>query len=503
MSFRHADIAALCLACPAVTLVGGLQSPWLGLTLGGGCALAALLLLGQKSRAEHRLRAEIAAQIAQLIHAGIGGGPPSELASRVQLPDELEDISAQLVELRRRLNLQVKELAKKTRNLESLIDGMDEPVLVTGDQDTVLLCNRAAEQLLGITGGSLLGRHVRELFTSADVIAMHRRAKAGTSQRGTVKLTTPGGVRSFESSASPLPAAWGEGIFGVIVVLRDVTELSQAVQLQTDFVANASHELRTPVAALKAALETLDDGAKEEPVLLDKLLGICTSNLLRLEEMVRDLLDLSRLQTPDMPVRWAVVPLDDLRATLCVSFEVVCHRRGLELDISFESVLTGMISDVKLLSLVLRNLIENATKFAYEKTTVQVRGVFVPASASFTQNTPARAASVRFTVQDRGIGIPLDQQARVFERFYQVDTARSGHKPHGRGSGLGLAIVRQAVMAMGGTIGIESVYGQGTTVWIDLPFDPTAIAATAPPATGVLATDTGAVASMPTSASVN
>ena len=472
MPFRHADIAALCLACPAVTLVGNSQSPWLGLALGGGSAAAALLLLGQRSRADQRTRSDIARKIAQLTDAGIGITSSSDLTTRTQLPANLNDISAQLVELRRRLNLQVRELAKKTRNLESLIDGMDEPVLVTGDQDTVLLCNRAAEQLLGIANTSLLGRNVRELFTSADVIAMHRRAKSGAPQRDTVKLTTPGGVRSFESSASPLPAAWGEGIFGVIVVLRDVTELAQAVQLQTDFVANASHELRTPVAALKAALETLDDGAKEDPVLLNKLLGICSGNLLRLEEMVRDLLDLSRLQTPDMPIRRAVVPLDDLRATLYVSFEVICNQRGLALDISFEPGLTGMISDVKVLSLMLRNLIENATKFAYAQTTVQVRGVLVPASAFLTQNTPARAASVRFTVQDRGIGIPLDQQARVFERFYQVDTARSGHKPHGRGSGLGLAIVRQAVTAMGGTVGIESVYGQGTTVWIEVPFDP-------------------------------
>ena len=499
MSFRHVDIAALCFACPAVTLVGGLQSPWLGLALGGGCAAAAVLLLMQRTRADRRARTEIAVQITRLTDAGIGGVAAGEAAGPRRLPNELEDISAQLVELRRRLNLQVRELAKKTRNLESLIDGMDEPVLVTGDQDTVLLCNRAAEQLSGIAGGSLLGRHMRELFTSAEVIAMHRRAKAGAPQRGTVKLTTPGGVRSFESSASPLPAAWGDGIFGVIVVLRDVTELAQAVQLQTDFVANASHELRTPVAALKAALETLDDGAKDEPVLLDKLLGICTSNMLRLEEMVRDLLDLSRLQTPDMPVRRAIVPLDDLRATLCVSFEVVCDRRGLELDIAFDPGLMGMISDVKLLSLVLRNLIENATKFAYEKTTVSVRGVLITSPAASSQNGLLRAGTVRFTVKDRGIGIPLDQQARVFERFYQVDTARTGHKPHGRGSGLGLAIVRQAATSLGGTIGIESVYGQGTTVWIDLPFDPTSTIAAA----AASASETGAAIGLPSGASVN
>ena len=460
MPARTLESVVLAVLAVALAVAGSLYAPWFGGLLGLLAVLILAMLAVSRQRRLQSAADDLSRDIERLADAGLAETPAARPNSTDEVPDELDGLARQVRELRRHLATQVKELAKKTRNLESLIDGMDEPVLVTGDQETVLLCNRAAEAMLDARASSLLGRSIRELFTTADLLAMHRRARAGDPQRARVRLTTPAGVRTFQTSASPLPAAWGEGIFGVIIVLRDVTELAQAIQLQTDFVANASHELRTPVAALKASIETLQDGAKEQPELLDKLLGICDSNVTRLEEMVRDLLDLSRLQSADMPVRLGIVPVDDLKATLLVSFEVVCQRRRLQLDITVDPALGTMSSDVKLLSLVLRNLIENATKFAFENTVIRVRGQRIEAPAG---------PIARFTVADRGIGIPLDQQARVFERFYQVDASRTGHKPQGRGSGLGLAIVKQAVDALGGKVTMDSVYGEGTTVVVELP----------------------------------
>lgn len=464
MPARALESVVLAALAVALALAGSLHSLWFGGALALAPLLALAFLIVSRQRRIQRAADELSRELERLADAGFTSLPAPQSGSTDEVPDELDGLARQVRELRRHLAAQVKELAKKSRNLEALIDGMDEPVLVTGDQETVLLCNRAAEAMLDARASSLLGRGIRELFTTADLLAMHRRARAGEPQRARVRLTTPAGVRTFQTSASPLPAAWGDGIFGVIIVLRDVTELAQAVQLQTDFVANASHELRTPVAALKAALETLQDGAKEQPELLDKLLRICDSNVTRLEEMVRDLLDLSRLQSADMPVRLGIVPVEDLRTTLLVSFEVVCERRHLSLDISIDPALATMHSDVKILSLILRNLIENATKFAFENTAIRVRGQRI--------ETPAGPIA-RFSVADRGIGIPLEQQSRVFERFYQIDAARTGHKPHGRGSGLGLAIVKQAVDALGGSVAMDSVYGEGTTVVVDVPTNET------------------------------
>lgn len=371
--------------------------------------------------------------------------------------DERE-LRVALEALGERLSSQVKEVAKKSRNLEALIDGLLEPVIVTGEAQRVLLCNRAAELLLGVEQGQLVGRDVRELFTRQEVMAMHEAARRGEIRAGQVTLTTSQGPRTFQVRASPLPAAWGEGVYGAVLVLRDVTELAQAVQKQTDFVANASHELRTPVAALRIAVETLQDMG-DEPEPRERFLNMCAAHVQRLEEMIRDLLDLSRAEAHQLPVRPKVIDFADLEHSLRLIFEPICAERGLKLRFAIERTLAGTKTDPKLLQLMLRNLIDNATKFAKEATTIDVR---------LKRQDDERGAVMRLEVQDQGQGIPLSQQERVFERFFQVDSARTGVTGR-RGSGLGLAIVKHAVKALEGEVGLDSIWGVGTTVWVEVP----------------------------------
>jgi len=477
MILRVVDILLMGIGATAAAVIGSQHSWWAGAVAGGIWVGGSAVIVAVRRQRAELARRFLVKRLRRLTDSGMGSASAPSLLPQtgsrdesVSMPHELDELDAQVSDLQRRLTGQMKELAKKSRNLESLIDSLDEPVLVIDDRDTVLMCNQASERVLDQSRRPILGKPIRELLTSSELIAMHRRAKREGTQRARIRLTSPTGTRIVEASVSPLPAAWGDGIFGAIIVLRDVTELATAAQLQTDFVANASHELRTPVASLKAALETLDDGGKHDGPMLDKLLNICTSNVNRLEEMVRDLLDLSRLQTPDMPVRLTEVPLDELRQTMLVGFEAVCQRRKIELNIRFDDSLRGLVTDTKLLSLVLRNLIENATKFAYENTVISVSG-------SRSVSDPSMA---RFSVQDQGIGIPLEQQSRVFERFYQVDGARTGFRSNGRGSGLGLAIVKQAVDTLRGRLTLDSAYGEGTTVTVELP-----ITSDVPPAVGV------------------
>jgi two-component system, OmpR family, phosphate regulon sensor histidine kinase PhoR len=398
-------------------------------------------------------------------------------AGSIARADEFATLEERLEELAHRLSDQVKDAARKSRNLEALIDALDEPVLATDNDDNVLLCNRSAEALLGAESGGLIGRAFADLFTQAEIIEMHASARRGETRRGRAKIVTPLGTRTMQISSAPVPVAWGEGIFGAVMVLRDVTELAQAVQVKTDFVANASHELRTPVAAIRGAAETLAEAVHDNPAMSERLVRMILSHTQRLEEMLRDLLDLSRLESPDVPVKPIRIDLDEVERSVRSQFEHACQPRGLALAFEFDEDLRGMSTDRGLLSLVLRNLVENAVKFAHDSTTIHIRATLIEehvAPEARGAPEPAQSAApphavARFEVQDRGVGIPLQHQDRVFERYYQVDPARTGTSGIKRGTGLGLAIVKHAAKALGGRVGLHSVWGEGTKVWAEWP----------------------------------
>ncbi|MGD9691107.1 MAG: sensor histidine kinase [Phycisphaerales bacterium] len=510
--------------------------PWLGLApstahwltvglLGGTLVLLTLAAAGvRRQLAALRGRAR---DMLRAVNTGSGAGPDIGSAAPADpSPDggpALESLALTLDALDQRVSRQARELLKKTRNLESLLDTIDEPVIVTDRDDKVLLCNAPAERSFGAAGWGgavtgrdahgdderrdgasrtrrLLGCSIRDFVTSDRVLALHEGARSGEPQRGIAKMITPAGPRVFGVTAAPLPSAWGEGVFGVVLTLRDITELAQAGAMRTEFVANASHELRTPVAAIRAAVETIEDTGTGDPALLARLLTMIGAHSRRLEDMTRDLMDLSRLESPDVPLRVEPIDWSEIELTLRETFESALKARGLTLRFEIAADLDpapkpdgapaaaskpgpggaapnagadrtelapespAFESDPRLLLLILRNLVDNATKYARDETDIRVRAL--------------RAGDkVRIEVQDAGIGIPLEHQERVFERFYQVDAARSGAgaAPRGliarprRGTGLGLSIVKHAVKALGGTVGLESVWGKGTTVWALIP----------------------------------
>lgn len=425
-------------------------------------------------RLEGAARRILAARLGDPPVAAPSGAPTAEV------PSDLAPIQEAIDRLARRVESEGKELAKETRNLESVIAAMDEPLLATDNDRCVKLCNRSAEAIFDAEPGGLVGRPIGQVFTHAELLAMHEAARAGEVRRGRVRLTTALGRRVFQVSASPVPAAWGEGVFGAVMVLRDVSELDQAVQVKADFVANASHELRTPVAAIRAAAETLGPAIADDPGMARRVSEMIVNHAGRLEELLRDLLDLSRLESPEATLTVEAVDVGEVARQLRAMFETVCRERNLRLEFGFDDGLAGIRTDRKLLVLILRNLIENATKFAFEGTAVRVVGRLGGEGAPSAElpaprqggtadgSAPARAVA-RFEVVDKGIGIPINQQDRVFERFYQVDPARTGGGR--RGTGLGLSIVKHAAKALGGRAGLSSVWGEGTTAWVEIAVD--------------------------------
>lgn len=382
-------------------------------------------------------------------------------------PDELEPLAKAIASLAPRVRGAVRDGAKKARNLEGLIDAIDEPLLATDNAQRVLLCNRSAERLLDHSasgtgrGAGLIGRDVRELFTQSEILEMHACARDGQIRRQRVRVVTALGPRVFQVTASPMPAAFGDGVFGAVLALRDVTELAQIVQVQTDFVANASHELRTPVAAIRGAAETMQTAA-DDSAMTERLRGMILANAVRLEEMLRDLLDLSRMDSSDVRLELADVDLETLGAEVRGMVSEACDERRLTLSVEIEPGVRRVHTDRTLITLIVRNLVENAAKFAHEGTTIRLLASAVMGGRG-----------VKISVIDVGIGIPLAAQERVFERYYQVDPSRASQlKGWRRGTGLGLAIVKHAAQTLGGRAWLTSVWGQGTTVNVEFPLTP-------------------------------
>jgi two-component system phosphate regulon sensor histidine kinase PhoR len=352
----------------------------------------------------------------------------------------------------------IEALRAGERDLRAMFDAVDAAVIATDAGGLVILCNAAAGEFVGRPAPTLIGRPIDELFTQVDLLELHASTRSGHAHSRHIRLPRPEGMRVFEVFVAPLARAAAAP--GSIMTLRDVTELARSVQVRTDFVVNASHELRTPIAALRLAADALEDGGSDDPAMQKRILGMISGHVARLEELTKDLLDLSRLESPELSIASEPVAASALADELTVLFAGACRQRGLTLAFDLEPALEAMQSDRRLLLLILKNLIENSTKFADEGSTIRIVGRAIPNGAW---------GSARFEVIDKGLGIPLNQQDRIFERFYQIDEARSGQAGARRGTGLGLAIVKHAVRTLGGQVRVQSVWKQGTTMIVDLP----------------------------------
>lgn len=348
--------------------------------------------------------------------------------------------------------------ARSNRQLREALNAAESPLFATDGRGVVRLSNFAAVAFFD-RPTPLEGTLVDDLFTQAELLSQHAAAVRGESRQALVRMVRAEGLRTVEVATAPAPI--DDDGRGVVVTLRDVTEVANASQLKSDFVANASHELRTPLASIRAAVETIENGARDDPAMIDRLSRMIASNVARLEELVRDLLDLSRLESPEAPVTPELVRLSEVCEGLVETFAVATAERKLRIEYEIGPGAEIVDTDPKLLTLVLKNLLENATKFAYESTAVRL-------VADIVTESGADSKVFRLRVTDRGVGIPFGHQQRIFERFFQVDPSRNGQSNR-RGTGLGLAIVKHAVKRLGGTISVESVWKEGTTMTVELP----------------------------------
>lgn len=369
--------------------------------------------------------------------------------SRVEVPDEeeLAALAHALNHLAATAEAQFAAVRNERDHLMTILSSMSEGVLVVGGDGRALLVNPAFRRLFDLTG-EVAGRPVLEILRHPELArVVGDTLKLGAAQNGEMELRTPDRRTLLLASA-----ALSGGQRGAVVVARDTTELTRTADMRRDFVANVSHELKTPLAAIRGYAETLLDGALEETATARRFLDRILSQCRRLQALLDDLLTLSRLEGVEPPREREPVDLADVvhRAAELLSAAAREKRVRVEVD---EQPVSPVLGDADSLERLVLNLLDNAIKYNRPEGTVVLR-LFETGS------------EIVLEVTDTGIGIPQDSLPRLFERFYRVDKGRAREEG---GTGLGLAIVKHVAQSHGGQVDVESRIGQGTTFRVRLP----------------------------------
>jgi two-component system phosphate regulon sensor histidine kinase PhoR len=338
--------------------------------------------------------------------------------------------------------------------LTSILAGLAEGIVAVDRDRRILVCNESMAPLMNRSPGEAEGLPLWDVLRHREINEMVDRA-LDSRQEETGEFSFPLPARTlWQVRVRPFPPS--KQSFGAVLTFSDVTNIRRLENLRKDFVANVSHELKTPLTALRAALETLMEGAMEDPVHAREFLETAHHHVDRLQRLIEDLLSLARHENAG---RALTAGSASLRPTVEKALESVrpMARKGqvtVEARLPPENLVLAISPDE--LTQVLLNLLDNAIKFNRPSGRVVLAAV-------------SRERNVEISVEDTGIGIPPEDQPRVFERFYRVDKARS--KDTG-GTGLGLAIVKHIVENRKGSIQVVSVPGQGSTFVVTLPLEP-------------------------------
>ena len=347
------------------------------------------------------------------------------------------------------LRARAEDAGAERERLTAVLDGMIEGVLVVGSDGCVQLANARLRELFECWG-ELSGRRPLEVIRRVDVAEALERA--GASSEPVVAEIAIADERVLQLHAHRFPEK-GEHQ-GVVAVFHDVSDIRRLESHRRDFVANVSHELRTPLTAIRGFAETLSDEGLT-PEQRTRFVEVIARNAERLSALIEDLLELSRIEGGKHPLAPERVDAAALASMLLRDMRPRLDARRLRSSVSGDGML--VLADRRALEQIMQNLLDNAAKYTEPGGQIDVR---VAASDG---------ARVRIEVADTGIGIPERDRARVFERFYRVDKARSRDLG---GTGLGLAIVKHLVQAMDGDVFLASREGEGTTFALVLPAAP-------------------------------
>lgn len=368
-------------------------------------------------------------------------------------PKELQDLAVAFQTMARELKERLRRLQGQREETEEVLNAIREPLLLLDGELRVQRLNMAAAQLAAAVTPDLIGRPLIEVFRSAELDEFVRRvATTDDAEESTIVYYGPREARL---------KVWGRRLLSegsmlqgdILILMRDVSQEHRVEQIRRDFVANVSHELKTPLTMIKGAVETLQDLSGPEDETRSRFQAMIESHTDRMIAIIEDLLSLARIeQSEATTLPRQDVPVRALLEEAASAAEPVARERSATIELEAPEELSAPVHP-PLLVQALTNLIDNAVKYGDPGGTVTIRAV-------------AEDDGVRLDVRDRGWGVPLREQERVFERFYRVDRSRSRERG---GTGLGLSIVRHVALIHGGTVSIESTPGEGSTFSIHLP----------------------------------
>jgi two-component system, OmpR family, phosphate regulon sensor histidine kinase PhoR len=373
------------------------------------------------------------------------------LAARIRVgrDDELGELARIINQSADQLQGRMAEIARDRGRTDAILSAMDDGVLAVDHRGTVILANPSFVRAMDLRHA--LGRHYLEVIRQREVGSLIEAVlRAGERREAEVELLQL--RRVFTITVVPFPGESGTP-HGAILTFNDATERRRLENVRRDFVANASHELRTPLTSIRGFVEALEDGAVEEPGKAQRFLGKIRTHADRMAALVEDLLELSRLESGDRAPEWEETLPSEVVEEVMASFAGLATRKDISLRREDRGA-PAVVTDPERLRRVLENLVDNAVKYTPAGGRVEVTTL------------PGPGGSVRIEVVDNGPGIAPEHQARIFERFYRVDKARSRELG---GTGLGLSIVRHLAEGMGASVSVESEPGGGSRFTVTLP----------------------------------
>jgi two-component system phosphate regulon sensor histidine kinase PhoR len=379
--------------------------------------------------------------------------------------DEIAALGRAFNSMSEHLEEQFTQLAEDRQQLRMILSGMVEGVVALDGEQRVVFANERAAQLLGFSPKAVVGRRLWEVVRRSGLQEVVQRALAGPEPSRQELSWTGTAIQNVTVHAARLE---GTPPRGAVLVLHDTTELRRLERLRRDFVANVSHELKTPLSIIKACVETLLEGAVEDPQHRGPFLQQIADQGDRLHALILDLLSLARIEGGMEILQFEEVPLAPLVTASLERYRIRAEAKnqvlestaadGIECSLPSPQSSVTAWADEEAVHEILDNLIDNAVKYTPEGGRICV--------GWFLEN-----GEVCLQVADSGIGIPEQDLPRIFERFYRVDKARSRELG---GTGLGLSIVKHLAQAMHGSVGVASEVGKGTTFTVRLPRAPVA-----------------------------
>ncbi|MEZ4541947.1 MAG: ATP-binding protein [Chloroflexota bacterium] len=419
--------------------------------IAAGLALVGVLLLSWVIATRLTQPLKNVTTVARRIAAG-------DTSARVlsQRRDEIGDLVQAFGEMTEGQREQIESLNQSYRRFASVIDHMADGVIITDQAGVVLLINPAACRLLHTSQKAALGRSFAAVVRHHALIELWQRGRREQSEQVEAVEISP--KLFLQAVLTPFRR---EGVAGFLVLFQDLTQVRRLQVMRRDFISNLSHELRTPLASLRAVVETLQDGAVNDPPAAERFLQQAWAEVNTLTQMVEELTELSQIESGQIRLRLAAATAAELVEGPVERLRPQAEAGRLALAVDLPPDLPPVVVDAERVRQVVTNLVHNAIKFT-------PRGGQVLVTASVVEEgeggRPARTVVIE--VRDTGVGIAKIDLPRVFERFYKSDRARTRD---GSGTGLGLAIARHIVETHGGRLWVKSKEGKGSSFFFCWP----------------------------------